>query len=775
MATAPTDFELFARQILDAQGRASGLRDRAKGLTRDNPVVSATLDELGTTLEELRVAEEELRVQAEELIASQAQADAERHRYQDLFEFAPNGYAVTDAEGVIVEANRALAALVGAEARFLAGKPLVLFVDPADRTCFHLALSDLHRNPARQPFTVRVVPRDGAPIRAAQLSVAPFREPGRRRALLRWQFVDVTERLRAEGEAIALNAELEQRVEDRTADLRAAIGRERESRRRAEAAERRLGILATAGERLAASLDFDATLANIAAVLVPAFGQWCAVELPDADGRLRRVGLALPPDQEESLRAWEADNPPRRVGELKGRTLLFGDTLDLPADLDRAEAALGHLFVALGWRSAVTAPLAAGGRAVGTLWVGSGRADWYEPDDTPLAEGLASRAALALHNADLHRRLRDADRRKDDFLAMLAHELRNPLAPIRHCAHLLRQADLPADDAETARSTIDRQLGHLARLVDDLLDASRVSRGKVNLRTGRLDLALLVRRVTDTLRPSAEARGLRLLAELPPGEVAVDADVTRIDQVVTNLLNNAFKYTPSGGSVTVAVASSGNDAVIAVRDTGVGIAADFLPHVFELFAQAEQGPERTEGGLGIGLTLVRQLIEMHGGYVEAKSAGRGRGSEFIARLPLAKQAAEEVARPESARTPPPDRPRPCRVLVVDDNVDGADSLAVVLRRWGHEVRVAYDGPTALMAAAEFRPLVAVVDIGLPRMDGLEVARRLRGSPHPPLRLIAMSGYGREDDARRSLAAGFSCHLIKPVDPEELRGVIEEPV
>jgi signal transduction histidine kinase/CheY-like chemotaxis protein len=364
-----------------------------------------------------------------------------------------------------------------------------------------------------------------------------------------------------------------------------------------------------------------------------------------------------------------------------------------------------------------------------------------------------------------------ANRRKDEFLAMLAHELRNPLAPIRNAVEIMRTVGSTDDRINKGSDTISRQVQHLVRLVDDLLDVSRVTQGKVLLQREALELTEVISRGIDLARPLIEARHHKLEVRLPPlGELVVEGDATRLAQVIGNLLDNAAKYTDEGGSIHLGATRDNEHVVIRVRDNGVGISPDLLPRVFDLFIQAERSPDRAQGGLGIGLSLVKNLIELHGGTVEARSNGPGNGSEFTVRLPvLQKQWAREATAAEHhVRKLRPNQ----RVLVVDDNIDAAETLRMLLEMNGHEVRCAHEGARAIELAVDFRPDVALLDIGLPRMDGFELARRLRAHPEMrDTRLIALTGYGQAEDRSRALAAGFDDHLTKPVDPSALEDLI----
>ncbi|GEJ58408.1 hybrid sensor histidine kinase/response regulator [Anaeromyxobacter diazotrophicus] len=363
--------------------------------------------------------------------------------------------------------------------------------------------------------------------------------------------------------------------------------------------------------------------------------------------------------------------------------------------------------------------------------------------------------------------LREADRRKDDFLGMLSHELRNPLAPIRNSIYILRHAEASSEQAARAQRVIERQAEHLTRLVDDLLDVTRIARGKTELRRSRFDLLDVVLRAADDFRAMLDERGVALRVELPSAGLPVDADETRLTQVVGNLLHNAAKFTRRGDQVTLAVRAAGGEAEIAVRDTGVGIDAALLPNVFQPFVQGARTLARTEGGLGLGLALVKGLVDLHGGSVRVESAGEGQGAEFTVRLPLAVPGA---ARPEPRAGAGPGGARR-RVLVVDDNADAADSLAELTRMLGHEVAVVYDGPSAV-ARARAEPFdVILCDLGLPGMSGYEVAKAIRAGGAPGLRMVALSGYAQPEDRRAALDAGFERHLAKPACPDDIARVL----
>ena len=359
--------------------------------------------------------------------------------------------------------------------------------------------------------------------------------------------------------------------------------------------------------------------------------------------------------------------------------------------------------------------------------------------------------------------LSNADRRKDEFLATLAHELRNPLAPLRNALQIIGLSPDP-DAKERARKLMERQLGLMVRLVDDLMDVSRITRGKVELRKERVQLSAVVGSAVETSRPLIEQMGHELTVRVVKPPVVVDADPTRLAQVFANLLNNAAKYSDRGGHIWLTAEREGSDVVVSVKDTGIGIPPDKLTSIFDMFSQVDRSLEKAQGGLGIGLTLVRRLVEMHDGRVEARSEGVGRGAEFVVRLPLVVEAPV----PQRDHGEPGALKSSLRILIVDDNRDGADSLAEMLRLMGNDTRTAYDGQQGVAVTGDFRPDVVLMDIGLPKLNGYEAARRIREQPwgkHAVL--IAVTGWGQDEDRRRSHDAGFDHHMVKPVDPAAL--------
>jgi PAS domain S-box-containing protein len=564
---------------------------------------------------------------------------------------------------------------------------------------------------------------------------------------------DVTERKRAEAE-------------------RAQLAHEVAAREAAEAARRRFAFLAEAGALLAASLDYTTTLASVAELAVPHLADWCLVHIVERDGRLREMASADVDPVKVALarqlyRGRGADDDAHAIFRVprSGRPELVSDALGFTAVAD------GDLLRRLEPMSYMVVPMVARDHTLGTIsFVSTVSGRRFGPADLELAQDLARRAGLAVDNARLYREVQERERSKDEFLATLGHELRNPLGAIRTASQVIDHPGTTPEEAVRQRAIVERQVAHLARLVDDLLDVARLMSGRIVLDRRPVDLNEVARQCLQAVRRDARAQEHELSLSVQAGSIAVSGDPVRLEQILFNLLDNAFKYTPAGGRVEIAVGRVGDEAVVRVRDTGIGMAPEMLPRVFDLFVQANASLARSPGGLGVGLTLVRQLVELHGGRVSAGSEGIGRGSEFLVVLPsLAPGAA---ATPEPVASVPSLPLVPRRVLVIEDNPDARDSLRALLEVWGHEVEVAEDGPRGFELALASQPEVVVVDIGLPGLDGYHVAQGLRTALRERgVFLVALSGYGQPEDRRRALEAGFDVHLVKPVDPQTLSGIL----
>jgi len=566
---------------------------------------------------------------------------------------------------------------------------------------------------------------------------------------------------------VFVDLHLTQRRLRRRANERVALAAAEAARQVAEESTRRSQFFSDASRELGSSLDAEVTGTRLLEMLVPRFASEATLALCDAHG-----GLAIILDGTLSA---DGDAQVRRRGveQLQPAESSVLMSVIEPAASAPATAGAASPFVVL--------PLSSADRIVGAIRL--------RPSDGADRAGIAElieRSAIALENARLYRTLQveieerrgveallqNSNRRKDEFLAMLSHELRNPLAPIRTALEVIRRL-APAEPKLTwATDVTGRQVAHLTRLVEDLLDVARINQGKIALQTESLDLRDVVAHAIETAKPFLDSRRHHLHAAVPDAPVVLRGDFARLSQVIANLLNNAAKYTDEGGSIEVSLALGQGQAVITVRDNGVGIDAELLPNIFELFEQGKRSLDRSQGGLGVGLTLVHRLVSLHQGSVTATSAGSGRGSEFRVVLPCLSEVGDDATTAPRRSVAP--RPRAgCRILVVDDNRDAAEATKVLLELGGHEVKTVGDGSDALASAPVFAPDVVLLDIGLPLMDGYQVARRLREVAETRAScLIALTGYGQPADRERARVAGFDHHLTKPADPDALLALVD---
>lgn len=512
-----------------------------------------------------------------------------------------------------------------------------------------------------------------------------------------------------------------------------------------------------------ASLD-DVYAAAVEAIVTALQCERASILLLDEGGVMRFVGWRGLSDayrkavEGHSPWAPDAENPqPICVGHVE-----TADLSDSLRAVVRAEGIGALAFI----------PLVSNGKLIGKFMAYFDSPHVFTDDQLELGRTIAHQLAFGINRQRAEEALKETDQRKDVFLATLAHELRNPLAPLLNGLQIVKLNRNDAEAVERWSSMMERQLGHMVRLIDDLLDMSRISRGKIELRKERVDLAKVIEQAVETNRPLIDASRQDLTVQMPGHPIVVDADFARLAQVVGNLVNNACKFTQDSGHIWLSLAREGEQAVIRVQDTGVGIAADQVAHIFEMFTQLDASLERRQSGLGIGLTLVKTLTEMHGGIVEAHSAGMGLGSEFVVRLPIRVDTGDEVRTATAASS------LPCttalRVLVVDDNQDAATSLASLLQLAGHETQVAHDGVEAMQAAASTKPDLILLDIGLPKLNGYEVARRIREQPWGrDIVLVALTGWGQDNDRKKSKNVGFDSHLVKPVDHSGLMSLLAE--
>jgi len=553
-----------------------------------------------------------------------------------------------------------------------------------------------------------------------------------------------------------------------------AMAGEQVARARAEAARlaaeettRRSNFLARASHELGASLDLEQGMRRLLELVVPQMADYAALVI-DAEADAPLMFL-------------------RSSENIRLETRAVPGYGEMPEALRNALQRVVREGLPLEGET-VCYPLRIGERTLGALALGFGASSpELMPRDLVTLQELVSRAAIALDNARLYSSLQreivrsrqaeeglqDANRRKDEFLAMLSHELRNPLAPIRNAVEVIRRLAPPDPKLTMARDVVDRQVSLLARLVEELLDVSRISQGKIALKKEPVDLGRIIAHSVETARPLIDARGQTLSVAVPAAPVWLSADFARLSQVVANLLNNASKYTGEGGRIELAASAGEGEATITVRDNGAGIEPQLLPKVFDLFVQGDRALDRGQGGLGIGLTLVKRLVELHQGRVDVASEGPGKGSTFSVTLPCisAVEPQRSAAPVVSFRSSSEVYGR--RVLVVDDNIDAAESTAAFLRLEGHEVKAVHDGLQALASLKVFDPHVVVLDIGLPGLDGYAVARQLRARGDTShVLLIALTGYGQKEDRARAADAGFDYHFVKPADPREIQAAIE---
>jgi PAS domain S-box-containing protein len=675
------------------------------------------------------------------IVLQQRRADQRLRRSErelaDFFENASVGLHWVGPDGTILRANRAELALLGYSANEYVGRQIADF--HVDRDVIDDILRRLWAGEQVRDCEARMRCKDGT-VRHVVIDSSVLWEDGRfvhTRSFTR----DITERKRGE--------EIRRRAQD-------TLKRQTE----------RLGLLWEAASVLLVADDPDAMLRELVAKIgshlgVDAYFNYVVAEGGDTLRLSSCQGIA----DEAVAGIRRLDFGQAISGEVARRRQPLVVT-----HIQQSDDTMSAIVRSFGIRAYACNPLLVGDRLLGTLSFASRSRDYFDADEVTFIATICHYVTVAFERLRLLNALKESDQRKDEFLATLAHELRNPLAPIRNAVKVLDLKGSPAPEARWSRGVIGRQVEHLTRLIDDLLEISRITRNEVELRRRCVTLEEIIAGALEASRPLIEASGHTLTVSLPPDQVYLDGDLVRLSQVVLNLLNNAAKYTEPQGRIWLTAERTADVAAIRIKDTGVGIAADKLPHLFEMFYQVDRSRERSKGGLGIGLALVRRLVEAHGGTVEARSDGVGAGSEFVVRLPALAAKPMVVSEPAEVRAP---TVRGVRILVVDDNHDSADSLSAFLRLTGNDVYNAYDGVEALDAAEQHRPDVVLLDIGMPRLNGEDTCRRLRSKPWGAgLTMIALTGWGQEEDRRRTSDAGFDAHLIKPIDPVEVMRLIE---
>jgi len=646
--------------------------------------------------------------------------------------------------GQILTWNVGAERLLGYSAEEAIGQPIMMLIPPERQHEEELILDRLRRGQRVEHYETVRLTQDGRRIDVS-LCISPVRDGNGQIIAASKVLRDITAQKHAQQAIVALKEELATQL----ADLR------------------RLHEMSS---RLSATLELqpilDETLRAAVAIENTDMGM---LSLCGPDGRQLTIAASIgfTPEFLDSFQRLTPDGGARGACCSERRRVVISDIEGDPLFESYSEAARQA-----GFRAVHSTPLLSrAGKMIGVL------STYFRQPYRPSARTIhlidlcARQAAGFIDNARLYSELRAADCSKEEFLAVLAHELRNPLAPIRNSLHLMRLSGELTSAGERVHEVMERQVSHLVRLVDDLMEISRISRGKIELRKEPVDLAEVMASAVEASRPLIDEASHQLAISLPSEPVTLEVDSIRLAQIISNLLNNAAKYTEPGGQIWLTARRESGEVVISVRDTGIGIAPDKLPQVFDMFAQVHTAGSRHPGGLGIGLALVRRLVDLHNGRIEARSAGLGQGSEFAVRLPLAVQAVKAAAR----RPAKPPRSTPLaqkQILVVDDNHDAANSLAMFLKFLGATVQVAFDGVQAIEQVEQFQPRIVLLDIGMPLLDGYEVARRIRALPGGgDLLLIAMTGWGQEEDKRRAAEAGFDHHLVKPVDPVKLETLL----
>ena len=727
-------------------------------------------EELHIALEELSVAQAELLEQNQELILTRQAVEVQRQRYHELFDLAPDGYLVTDVNGKIQEANRAAASMLNIESRFLVGKPLSIFIAQPERQRFYALLIRLAQVDRVQEWEVSLQPRHDKLFNAS-LTVTPVREPGGKVIALRWLLRDITERKQMEEQ---------QRL----------LIREQAAREAAETQAEQSAFLAEASHLLASCLDYHTTLNQVAQLAVPRRADWCFIDLAENNPALfnQPVVAATEPDQKSRILERRANDLLPFEGDYGAAKVLKTGEPELITDIPDAflmsiarDATHLDLLRQFNAKSYMIVPLIAREQTLGTMvFVSSKPERRYSRVDLMMAVELAQRCALAIDNARLYQEALQGNRIKDEFLAIVSHELRTPLNAILGWVNILRNRTVNSQTTARALETMERNAQSQKKLIEDILDISRMMRGKIRLNTYPVRLDCIVSAVIENVRPTADLKEIQIESIIDPSLASVMGEPERLQQIVWNLLSNAVKFTPQGGRIEVRLEQGTGDlwgcpyAQIAVRDTGKGIRPEFLPYVFEYFRQADGTTTRSHGGLGLGLAIVRQLVEMHNGVVYATSEGEGRGATFIVQLPMIhseQKQPQEKYRVVLDNFPALDG---LRVVVVDDCADTLELIAFILEQCQAQVQTATSVEEAIKAIAQLKPDILISDIGMPDEDGYSLIRQVRtleADQGKPILAVALTAFAREEDRTRTLDAGFQMHLPKPIEPAELVAVV----
>ncbi|WP_414519317.1 ATP-binding protein [Nostoc sp. PCC 9305] len=753
------DVDDFSQQIETLRSRVTGLVQR----TISEPYSQQELT--AEAFEELQITLEELQIASEELQATRIVVEKERQRYQELFDFAPDGYLVTDTFGTILEANRAATIHLNVSQRFLTGKPLLTFIAQSDHQAFFNYLTQLQQLDRGGEWEVCLQPREKICFDVA-LTVVTVRNDLGKPVALRWLMRDISQRRRLELQRQQLFAN------------------EQAARIAAQAAEKRSNFLAEASSVLASSLDYRTTLTSVAQLAVPTLADWCIVDVVENNLPVftNPVIVASEPGNDALIRelqqrypiAVDADYGPAKVLRT-GKPELVTNILESSLQKKSSNEEHFSLLRQLQIKSQMVVPLLVRNRKLGTILFASAQPGrHYTTVDLEMAEELAQHAAFAIENAQLYQQAQEANRIKEEFLAIVSHELRTPLNSMLGWVQLIRTRKWDEATTSKALETIERNAKLQRKLIEDILDISRIVQGQIRLNLRKVDLIPVIQAAIEAVHPTSEIKDIQVEFNLDSSVGQVMGDAERLQQVVWNLLSNAVKFTPSGGRVEVHLEQVNSNIQITVSDTGKGISTDFLPYIFERFRQADSTTTRVDNGLGLGLAIVHHLVEMHSGTVYAVSEGEGKGAKFTVLLPLVEPQPEQLIKDSKVKVDNLLILNGLQILVVDDNADTRELIAFILEQSGGQVRAVSSVGEALEALERLKPDVLVSDIGMPDEDGYSLIRKVRAQEaeqEEKILAVALTAFARDEEHRLALQAGFQVHLSKPVEPEELVKVV----
>ncbi|AVH69117.1 PAS domain-containing hybrid sensor histidine kinase/response regulator [Nostoc sp. 'Lobaria pulmonaria (5183) cyanobiont'] len=753
------DVDDFSQQVETLRSRVTGLLQKpASEMYSEQELTAEAFEELQITLEELKIASEELQ-------ATRIVVEKERQRYQELFDFAPDGYLVTDTFGTILEANLAATIHINVLKRFLIGKPLLTFIAQSDHQAFFNYLTQLQQLDRGGEWEVCLQPREKTCFDVA-LTVVTVRNEKGQPVALRWLMRDISQRRHLELQRQQLFAN------------------EQAARIAAQAAEKRSNFLAEASRVLVSSLDYRTTLSSVAQLAVPTLADWCIVDVVEKNLAIftNPVIAASEPAKEALIRelqqrypiSIDADYGPAKVlrtGKPELVTKIVESSLKRKSSDEEHFSLLRQLQV----KSQMVVPLLVRERKLGTILFASTQPErHYTTVDLEMAEELAQRAAFAIENAQLYQQAQEANRIKEEFLAIVSHELRTPLNSMLGWVQLIRTRKWDEATISKALETIERNAKLQRKLIEDILDVSRIVQGQIRLNIRKVGLAAVIQAAIEAVHPTSEIKNIQVEFHLDSSVGEVMGDTERLQQVVWNLLSNAVKFTPNGGRVEVYLKQVNSNAQITVSDTGKGIDADFLPYIFERFRQADSTTTRADNGLGLGLAIVHHLVEMHSGTVYAVSEGEEQGAIFTVLLPLVEPQPELLIKESEVKVDNFSVLNGLQILVVDDNADTRELIAFILEQSGAQVTAVNSVGEALEALGRLKPDVLISDIGMPDEDGYSLIRKVRAQEAEQgekIPAVALTAFARDEEHKLALQAGFQVHVSKPIEPEELVKVV----